>query len=87
MPIDPGEVQQRNATEANKRELRYRMGRVRGHLDATAAASKFFVRVNQDTRIEHDEAELRTLEESGAMGLTDGWGEVSPVDNVAKGER
>jgi hypothetical protein len=42
--------------------------------------------VNQDTRIEHDEAELRTLEESAAVGFTDGWGEFSPVDNVAKGE-
>ncbi|OJH35569.1 hypothetical protein [Cystobacter ferrugineus] len=89
MPIDPGEVQQRDAAEANKRELRYRMGRVRGHLDATAAASKFFARVNHDTRIEHDEAEaeLRMLEASGAVGFTDGRGEFSPVDNVAKGER
>lgn len=89
MPIDTGEIQQRNAVEAKKRELRYRLGRIRGQLDATAAASKFFARVNQDTRIQHDEAEaeLRTLEESGAVGITDGWGEFSPVDKLAKEER
>src|SRR5690348_8286440 len=89
MPIDAGEVQQRNAVEAKKRELRYRLGRIRGHLDATAAASKFFARVNQDTRIDHDEAEaeLRTLEESGAVGITDGWGEFSRVDTLTKSER
>jgi hypothetical protein len=89
MPIDPTEVQQRNAAEAKRREIRYRLGRIRGQLDATAAASRFFARVNQDTRVQHEaaEAELRTLEESGAVGITDGWGEFSPVDNVAKGER
>lgn len=89
MPSDTGEIQQRMVVEAKKRELRCRLGRIRGQLDATAAASRFFARVNQDTRIEHDEAEaeLRTLEESGAASITDGWGEFTAVDQLAKEER
>lgn len=89
MPIYPGEVQQLNAAEAKKREIRYRLGRIRGQLDSTAATSRFFARVNQDTRVQHEaaEAELRTLEESGAVGITDGWGEFSPVDTLTRDER
>jgi hypothetical protein len=35
-------------------------------------------------QVNQAEAELRALEESGAVGITDGWGEFTPVDTVAK---
>ncbi|ADO68695.1 hypothetical protein [Stigmatella aurantiaca] len=87
--IESGEIQKLNAVEAKKRELRVRVARIRGQLDASAAATKFFARVNQDTQIQKEEAEaeLRALEESGSSGITDGWGEFTAVDGIAKGER
>lgn len=87
--LDSSEVQSLNAVEVKRRELRIRIARIRGQLDASAAASKFFARINQDTQIQRQEAEaeLLALDESGAQGVLDGWGEFTPLDKAARAER
>lgn len=89
MPLTPEQIHDLNAVEAKKRELRVKLAKIRGELGASAAASKFFARINQDTQIQREqaEAELRALEESGAIGILDGWGMFTPTDRAAKSER
>jgi hypothetical protein len=87
--LESVEIQKLNAVEAMKRELRVSVARIRGQLDASATLMRFLARVNQDTQVQKEEAEakLRALEESGSSGITDGWGEFTAVDWIAKGER
>lgn len=87
--LDTDTVQEMNAVEVMRRELRVRIARIRGQLDASAAASKFFARINQDTQVQRTEAEaeLAALDASGAPGVLDGWGEFCQIDKEAKAER
>jgi len=89
MPLTTDEIHDLNAVESKKRDLRVKLAKIRGELAASAAASKFFARINQDTQIQREqaEAELRDLEESGAIGILDGWGMFTPTDRAAKSER
>lgn len=89
MPLDQDEIHNLNAVEVKRRELRIRLSRLRGQLDASAAASRFFARVNQDTQLLKVEAEadLLALDESGAPATLDGWGEFTPLDKAARAER
>ncbi|WP_163998691.1 hypothetical protein [Pyxidicoccus caerfyrddinensis] len=89
MPLTAEEVYQRNAMEARRRELMTQLARVRGYLDASAASSKYFARINQDTQVQRDELErqLRELDAGGTAGLTDDWGKYSALELAAQEDR
>lgn len=89
MALRPEQIDELNANEARKRELRVKLARVKGQLDASASASKFFARINQDTQIQRDELEreLVAMEEGGAAGVLDAWGRLSTFESAARKER